>query len=135
MSAFHTLGAVQIPRGLIWVDEFEWNDLETAAERGITGANIIDVAEKIGGRPITLVGSANGGWLTRAKLLTLQTMAAALDVDNQPEVYTLTLADDRVFSVIFAPGGNAIQAEPIGRPEVPTASNPYVATVRLVTAP
>lgn len=133
MAAYHTLGAVQIPRGLIWVDEFDWSELETAAERGITGANIIDVAENIAGRPITLQGAENSGWLTRADVLSLQAMAAALDVDDEPVTYTLTLADGRVFSVIFAPGVKPIEAKPIGRPELSTEPNPYVATVRLVT--
>ncbi|MBQ0919072.1 hypothetical protein KBW71_11550 [Hydrogenophaga aromaticivorans] len=133
MSAFHTLGAVQIARGLVWVNEFDWSTLETAAERGITGANIIDVAENIGGRPITLQGSDNAGWLSRATVIALQAMAEALDVDGEPEVYTLTLADGRVFSVIFAPGAKPIEAKPMGRPELSTEPNPYVATVRLVT--
>jgi hypothetical protein len=132
MSDHHTLGAVQIPRGLVWADEFDWNTLETAAERGLTGAQIIDAAEKIGGRPITLQGSDSAGWLTRATLLTLHTMASALDEDDKPEVYTLTLADGRSFSVIFAPG-KTISAKPIGRPELPTEPNPYVCTIPLET--
>ena len=39
----------------------------------------------------------------------------------------------RVFSVIFAPGAKPIEAKPMGRPELSTEPNPYVATVRLVT--
>lgn len=132
MAAYHTLGAVQIPRGLIWVDEFDWNELETAAERGITGANIIDVAENIAGRPITLQGSENAGWLLRALLLSLHTMADALDANDEMVVYPLTLADGRTFNVIFAPG-KKISAKPIGRPELPTELNPYVVTIPLVT--
>ena len=45
--------------------------------------------------------------------------------------HALTLADGRQFSVIFAPG-DAITAQPIGRPELPAATHPYIATVRLI---
>lgn len=132
MSAFHILGAIQIPRGLVWVDEFDWSSLETAAERGITGAQIIDAAENIGGRPITLQGIENAGWLTRAILLSLHAMASALDENDKLVVYPLTLADGRTFSVTFAPG-KKISAKPIGRPELPTEPNPYVCTIPLET--
>lgn len=132
MSDYHTLGVVQIPRGLVWSDEFSWNPIETVAERSITGDNIIDVGEKTGGRPITLQGSESAGWLTRSVLTAIYAMANALDAEGDPVVYTLTLADGRSFSVIFAPG-KTISANPIGRPELPTEPNPYVCTIPLET--
>lgn len=45
--------------------------------------------------------------------------------------HTLTLADGRAFTVMFAPD-SPFEAKPVGRPELPTATNPYYATLRLI---
>lgn len=132
MSAtHHTLGALQIPRGLIWKDEFEWQEVETSADRGITGALILDAFVKTDGRPITLVGSDNAGWVTRADLLALQAMVNTMSDEDQ--TYEFTHADGREFTVRFGPGETPVTSTPIGRPELPTAANKYVATIRLIT--
>lgn len=124
---FHTLGSIQIPRGLVWSDEFSWHAVSKATDYSITGALLIDVGVKQAGRTITLEGSETAGWLTRATLQALYTLAQAPDADH-----LLTLADGRTFTVQFAPD-QPIDAAPIARPELPPADFPYVATVRLIT--
>jgi hypothetical protein len=126
MAAYHTLGAVQIPRGMVWVDEFTWHAVERCHEYSITGALVIDVAARQAGRPITLQGDDGAGWITRATLLALHTLATSPD-----STYALTLADGRVFAVKFAPG-SPLEARPIGRPELPPDAHPYAATLRLI---
>lgn len=126
-SAHHTLGALQLPRSLIWVDEFDWNARVRAVERSITGAQIIDRSTRIAGRPITLQGVADHGWVRRS---TLQSLWALVDSATEP--LELTLADGREFHVIFAPD-NPIEAEAIARAELPPADLPYVVTLRLLT--
>lgn len=122
----HTLGAITIPRGMLWTDEFDWTAVESSSERGVTGALIVDAAVKTGGRPITLEGQDDQGHIRRSVLLALQALA-----DDPVATHTLTLADGRAFTVRFAP--NPITATPIGRPELPTGDNRYVATIRLQT--
>jgi hypothetical protein len=130
---YHTLttGAttVQIPRGMVWEDELDWTAVETAADRGIGGALLIDAAVRVAGRPITLVGQDSQGHIRRAQLLALQALA------GEPlTTFTLTLADGRAFSVRFAPGPTEpIEAKLIGRPELLTDTTRYAATVRFVT--
>lgn len=125
-TKYHTLGAIQIPRGMVWVDEFAWQPVEKSAEYSITGALLIDSGVRLAGRAITLQSDTDAGWITRATLLALQALAAA------PEgVHTLTLADARTFTVQFAPG-ECLAATPIARPELPASAHPYVATVRLI---
>lgn len=123
----HTLGAIELPRGMRWIDEFSWSAEQKSVERSITGALIIDAAVKIAGRPITLQASDSQGWIARDVLLALQ--AATHELGAQ---YTLTLADGRTFTVQFAPD-TPLQATPIGTPELPTEQHPYVATLRLIT--
>lgn len=124
----HTLGAVAIPRGMIWTDELDWSPVETSAEPGITGASVVDVFVLTDGRPITLVGSESAGWITRATLIALHALAA-----DPGATYTLTLADERTFTVRFI-GKTPIEAKPIARPELPGDTYPYTATLRLITA-
>ncbi|WP_237736643.1 hypothetical protein [Delftia acidovorans] len=123
----HTLGTLQIPRGMTWADEFTWSAVSRNTERSITGALIVDEAGKLSGRPITLQGEESQGWIRRATLLSLQEMAGAAG-----QVYRLQLADGRSFDVQFS-GDEPIAARPVGNPELPALANPYVATVRLIT--
>lgn len=125
-TTHHTLGLIQIPRGMVWADEFNWTEVERAAEYSITGALLIDAAVRQAGRPITLEGSDSAGWITRATLLQLQALAQDPDA-----THALTLADGRAFTVSFAPG-TPITAAPVARPELPPSHHPYVATVRLI---
>lgn len=129
MATYHTLAALQLPRGLVWVDEHDWTEAEQSTEYSITGALLVDAQAKDGGRPITLQAEDDAGWLRRDTLAALRALA------NVPgATYTLTLADGREFTVLFAPGA-PITAHPIGRPELPGTHHPYVATVRLIEAP
>lgn len=124
----HTLAALELPRSLVWVDEFQWTAPQRAHEYSITGALIVDVATRQAGRPITLQGVADHGWLARSALQDLWALA-----NTSIAPLALTLADGRAFSVRFA-GGNPIDAEPITRAELPGADLPYIVTLRLITA-
>lgn len=126
-AAHHVLGTIQIPRGMIWVDEFTWSGVVKSTERSITGALIIDAAPLVAGRLITLQGEESQGWIRRTALLALQELA------NVPgESYELQMADGRVFTVQFA-ADEPLSAKPIARPELPAETHPYVATLRLIT--
>lgn len=126
-AAHHVLGTIQIPRGMIWVDEFTWSAVVKSTERSITGALIIDAAPLVAGRLITLQGEESQGWIRRTALLALQELA------NVPgESYELQMADGRVFTVQFA-ADEPLSAKPIARPELPAETHPYVATLRLIT--
>lgn len=127
-STHHTLGGIAIPRTLIWVDEFDWTAPMRAQEYSLTGALVVDVALRQGGRPITLSGEADHGWVRRSALQTLHQL-----VNTTTGPLSLMLADGRTFSVHFA-AGEPISATPIARAELPPANLPYYVTLRLVTA-
>lgn len=122
----HTLDSIQIPRGMVWVDEHDWTPAETATEYSITGALLVDAAMRLAGRPITLEAQEDAGWIRRDALTALVALASVPGA-----TYTLTLADGRVFTVMFAPG-QPITARPVARPELPADTHPYVATARLI---
>lgn len=122
----HTLGALAIPRGMVWSDEFDWHAVEKSTQYSLTGALLVDVATRQAGRAITLQGSEDAGWIARSVLQQLHALAALPGA-----VHVLQLADGRTFDVQFAPG-TPVEARPIARPELPAATHPYVATVRLI---
>lgn len=125
--ASHFLNGIALPAGMLWVDEFSWAQAQRSVERSITGAQIIDVAPKLAGRPITLQGAQDQGWIRRATLLAVRALA-----DVPGGQYPLQLASGEIFTVMFAPD-DAIEAQPISRPELPENTHPYVATLRLMT--
>ncbi|MEZ2740309.1 hypothetical protein [Comamonas jiangduensis] len=125
--ASHFLNGIALPSGMLWVDEFAWAAAQRSVERSITGAQIIDVVPKVAGRPITLQGAQDQGWIRRATLLAVRALA-----DVPGGQYPLMLATGEQFTVMFAPE-EAIDAQPISRPELPAHTTPYVATLRLIT--
>jgi len=125
---FHVLGALQIPRGMVWSDEFGWNPVEKSLEYSVAGAALIDAGVRLAGRPITLQGEADAGWIKRGGLVALQ----ALNAGDPVGEHILLLADGRSFTVQFAPG-LAVEGKPLARPELPAEDYPYIATVRLIT--
>lgn len=124
----HTLAGVAIPRCLVWSDEFSWTAPVRAVERSITGAVIMDVGVRQAGRPVTLSGEVDHGWIRRAALEPLWALVNA----DTGSVMTLALADGREMQVRFA-DGDALQVQPIARAELPNGALPYVVTVRLIT--
>jgi hypothetical protein len=125
-AANHILAGIAVPRGMLWADEFDWVPVDRATTYSVTGALIVDVAARLAGRPITLAGEVDAGWLQLGVLRQLHALAGLPDA-----THTLELADGRTFTVMFAPD-TPIEAKPIGRPELPSAANPYYATLRLI---
>jgi len=130
MSAtkFHALAGLPIPRGMVWSDEFGWSRVQKSLEYSLTGAALIDVGVRLAGRPITLQGEVEAGWIKRGALVALQALA-----DSDPDgEHLLVLADGRTFNVQFAPVELPIEGKPLARPELPVEDYPYIATVRLI---
>lgn len=122
----HTLGAVDVPRTLVWVEEFDWTAPVSAHEYSITGALIVDVGVRLAGRPITLQGVADHGWIRRGALQALYAL-----VNSTTGTLPLVLADGRSFTVRFAPE-SPISATPVARAELPPDNLPYSVTLRLI---
>ena len=89
-----TLNGLALPSGLRWSDEFAWSPLQTVRDYSLTGALILQTAERQAGRPITLLGGERWAWMTRANLLTLQAL-----LDTYAASLTLILHDARSFAV------------------------------------
>lgn len=103
---------LELPPDLLWVNEFRWSEVSQSTERSVTGALLIDVAPRIGGRLITLAGRENYAWILRSGLETLKAWAALPE-----QQFTLThngVARTVIFDHGTAEESNAIkQVEPV----------------------
>lgn len=96
-------GTLTLPDDMLWQDEFKWSPVSLAKSVTLGGSLIVEVSQQAFGRPITLIGDAEGPWLSSADMDTLR--AAELAQGDTP--MTLTLNDGRSFTVLFnQPGTN-----------------------------
>lgn len=122
----HVLASVSLPADMTWVDEFNWSPVQRASEYSLAGALIVDVAERQAGRPITLAGADNAGWVSRSVLQALYALAADPDVASR----ALTLDDARAFTVAF--DDDPIEAVPVIDYSNPGSGDWYVVTLKLI---
>lgn len=67
-----------LPIDLQWADEFAWTPIAEQRNFSMGGAVLVDRGTRLAGRPITLQGGENFGWMTRADILTLKAWADTL---------------------------------------------------------
>lgn len=97
---------LELDRDLWWSDEFAWSATARNVERSVTGAMIVDVAAKIGGRPITLKPPTdNSAWMLTSVVRQLQAWEALPGLQ-----LTLSLRGE-VYAVIFNDQG--VTADPV----------------------
>lgn len=122
-----TLDDIQLGASLIWIDEFQHNQVAQEQDRTLTGALVVQEGQKHFGRPITLAE----GWLPRSAVDDLYAKEAAASVPM-----SLTLDDGRDFSVLFdRTRGPAVEATPV-QFYTKASQSPswrYQITIRLIT--
>ena len=77
---------------LFWEDEFDWFPVGQTQEYSLTGDLIIEESVKQNGRPISLVGSENLGWIEKT---TLDSLIASSQIPNLK--MTLSLSSGQSF--------------------------------------
>lgn len=92
------LEVITLPPDLLWDDEFAWSHVSQSTERSITGALLVDVGTRQGGRPITLTGTERHAWLQRTEVQALRVWLALPE-----QVFALSI-NGAVFDVLFDHG-------------------------------
>lgn len=132
MSISLAVGAttLQLHPDLFWSDESNWHPVEQSVQRGITGALIVQAAERLDGkgRPITLAPiDEQSAWTTRAALDQLRNWAAV-----PAQELTLTLRGV-TYTVMFRhQDGAAIEASPVVHFNTVDSTDFYLVTIRLM---
>lgn len=104
--------ALPLPDDLLWSDEHAWSPAVANTSYLITGALLIQSANRQAGRPITLLGAPDMAWVTRAAVEQLREWAA-IAVGGSTGRFELAFADGRFFTVVFRHQEVAIEAEPV----------------------
>ena len=126
-----TLDGIELPDDLLWVDEFDWNPVAQDIERSLTGALMVQEQAKLYGRPITLTGGDEAGWVTRATVLELMALA-----EVPSKIMKLTFVDGRVFLVRFNYQTNGVVSSyQIIKSAAPALNDLYMITVKLMSLP
>jgi hypothetical protein len=113
---------------LYWEDENSWHPVEQTVERTITGALIVNVAARIGGRPITLQPQDDkSAWHPRSTVEQLRNWAAV-----PAKELVLTLRSTPRTVIFRHHDGNAIDAEPVVHFSDVEAGDYYRCTIRLM---
>lgn len=121
---------LELHEDMRWVDEAEWAPVEQSVDRTITGALIVQTAERTNstGRPITLAPPDNeAGWNPRSTVDVLMGWAAV------PGLQLALTLRGTTHNVIFRHHEPpAIQAEPVTYYADEEPTDPYLVTIRLM---
>lgn len=123
-----TLDTVELPGQMFWSDEIEWSPVQQEEGYSVTGSLLLDVSEKLAGRPVTLGGRDYTCWVPRSTVLALTALAA---IPNR--TMALTLEDGRTFQVKFRyKDDKPVEGKPI-QDQVPIPDDAwYTLTIRLI---
>lgn len=116
-----------LPDDLLWTDEYGWRAVEQTTQYTITGALLVEAAERQAGRPITLEGGPNWGWLTRAQLEQLRAWAAL-----PAQAFDLVIRGETARSVAFDHAAGPIDARPVVPYADPAAGDFYIVRLRFL---
>lgn len=96
-----------LPHGLLWVDQYGWQEVVQSSDYSTEGSLVLDLWKKQSGRPIQLQGEQDRAWCERGLLATLRTWA------SEPGLkMTLTHAGV-AYTVVFDHENKPIDASPL----------------------
>lgn len=124
-----TTTTLTLPDDLLWADEFTWTPIQQTVDVALDGANIIQVGERLAGRPITLQ-SGRGPYFAIIERATLDQLLTWANEPGQELVLNIRGATR---DVIFRHHeGTVIDAEMLLYHSAPDESTLYAVTVRLM---
>lgn len=101
-----TSASITLPVGLLWVDQYGWQQVVQSTEYSTQGALVIDAWKKQSGRPIQLQGEQDRAWCERGLLATLREWASVAGL-----VMSLSYAGT-AYTVVFDHENKPLEASP-----------------------
>lgn len=108
ISLIYNGTTLTLPDGLDWTDEHSWSPVVQEANHTLSGALVVETAEKLAGRPITLESAEDRAWLPFSTVQTLRAWAAIPGAEM-----TLTLRGQARQVVFRHQDAPAVEAWPI----------------------
>lgn len=122
-----TLGGIDLPDDINWIDEFQFQPVGQSITRTIAGNHVEFNQALVQGRPITLEATDTEGWLTKSQVDSLQSLAG-----NPGATYTLDIGA-KSFTVAFRQDEGAFEPSPLLSRIDPDAGDFFTAIIRLRT--
>lgn len=114
-----------VESGLYIEEEHKWLEIGQTIRYGLSG-NVVVMENRRKGRPLTIVAQEDRGWLTKATVLELKTLASAINTN-----YILTLTNDN--SVVETRTVRFKRdSYPLDVTALDTAERYYVGTINLI---
>ena len=104
--------SLSLPDDLLWSDEHCWSPAVSSVSYLLGGALLVQSALRQAGRPITLVGAADMGWVPRGTVTVLRDWAA-IPLSATAGRFRLVLQGARTFIVAFRHTEIAVDSEPV----------------------
>ena len=112
---------------LDWSDEYAWSPVVQNSSYSLTGALIVQVSTRQAGRPITLAGADDRGWMDGTVIAQLQAWAAVAG-----KTLTLTLRGVAYSVMLRHQDAPAVEATPVVGYSDPNSNDWYVATLKFM---
>jgi hypothetical protein len=117
---------IQIPDDLAWPDEWSWAEVAQKKTYSITGALLVESAQKKAGRPITLQSDDTSAWVSRSDVANIRSFIA-----NVGDNMTLFIRG-QFFTVVFDHDAGAMSASPVVDYADPDIEDWYLITLRFI---
>jgi hypothetical protein len=122
------ISSITLDHDLIWTDEYTAPTAAGSSARTVDGHLVMQSSGIVSGRPLTLRGGADHGWLTKATLDLLRSLSATPGV-----TFTTTLPDTRSFTTMFDHANHpVIEFIPVALATKPGSSFYFYGTIKLV---
>lgn len=123
-----TLNGVPLSGSLQWTDKEAWQSVAQTTVRTLGGGLVIRTQALSAGRPVTLEATEETGWITRAQLNQVLSLA------NVPgAVYTLVVHSES-FNVVFRHDEPpAVDFRPLQPRATPQAGDYYIGVMKFLT--
>ena len=105
-------GRLTLPDDLLWTDEHTWTAPVSSVSYLLTGALLVQSAQRQSGRPITLSAPADMAWVRRGLVNTLYQWASAPLGANSGR-FGLQMRGQSLRTVAFRHADNPIEATPV----------------------
>jgi hypothetical protein len=122
------LDGVTLGGSLQWTDQFTYTPVAQSTRRTLGGGLAIFSKALLAGRPITLTGTEDSGWITKAMLDSLVARAAVAGA-----VYSFNFHGQE-FSVVFRhDDAPAVDFQPLQPKAVYSSGDYFTGTLKLLT--
>lgn len=122
------LNGVTLSGSMQWVEKDAWSPVAQTTQYTLGGGLVVYTQQLLAGRPVTLEAREDTGWITRAMLDAIETMAS-----TPGAVYTLSVHGFTANVVFRHDEPPAVEFSPLQPRATPLVTDYYIGRLKLLT--